>query len=84
VQHVGPLVSLYLTTGDVTGLNEYRDVRRHCNFQRYIAWQHELQRLGVYCHPNQFEPMFLSTAHSAEDIDEVLARCEDAADRLAS
>jgi glutamate-1-semialdehyde aminotransferase len=33
----------------------------------------------VYFHPNQFEPMFLSTAHSHEDIATVLERIEDAA-----
>jgi len=79
VQHVGPMVSLFLTSGDVAQLHDYRDVRRQCDFERYIAWQHALQRSGVYFHPNQFEPMFLSTAHRAQDIDEALERFEAAA-----
>ena len=31
---------------------------------------------GVYFHPNQFEPMFLSTAHTPADIADVLDRLE--------
>jgi glutamate-1-semialdehyde 2,1-aminomutase len=33
----------------------------------------------VYFHPNQFEPMFLSTAHTPGDIAAVLDRMEDGA-----
>jgi glutamate-1-semialdehyde aminotransferase len=33
----------------------------------------------VYFHPNQFEPMFLSTAHSHDDMASVLERMEDGA-----
>lgn len=79
VHHVGPLVSVLITTGDVDELANYRDVRRHCDFERYIQWQHHLQRSGVYFHPNQFEPMFLSTAHTHADIAAVLDRMEDGA-----
>lgn len=76
VQHVGPMISLFLMRNGVRELREYRDVREHCDFERYIKLQHAMQRAGVYFHPNQFEPMFLSAAHRPEDIDEVLARFE--------
>jgi glutamate-1-semialdehyde aminotransferase len=36
----------------------------------------------VYYHPNQFEPLFLSAAHSNEDIATVLDRFEQAVARL--
>ncbi len=74
VQNVGPMISTFLTTDAVEALHEYRDVRRHCDFDRYIQLQHFLQRRGVYFHPNQFEPMFLSTAHASSDIGIVLDR----------
>jgi glutamate-1-semialdehyde 2,1-aminomutase len=77
VHHLGPLISVLLTTGEVDGIANYRDMRRHCDFDGYIAWQHHMQRAGVYFHPNQFEPMFLSTAHTHQDIDEVLNRMEE-------
>ncbi len=81
VQHVGPMISLFLTTGEVDKFKEYRQVRRHCDFEKYIGFQHEMQRLGVYFHPNQFEPMFLSTAHTKEHIDKVLQRIDTGAKR---
>ncbi len=79
VQSVGPIVSLFLTHSEPDKLASYRDVRRHCDGEKYIALQHAMQRRGVYFHPNQFETMFLSTAHTAEDIDVVLERIEDGA-----
>jgi glutamate-1-semialdehyde 2,1-aminomutase len=79
VHHLGPLVSLLLTTGEVDELANYRDVRAHCDFQRYIEWQHHLQQAGVYFHPNQFEPMFLSMAHTREDVAAALERMEQGA-----
>jgi glutamate-1-semialdehyde 2,1-aminomutase len=82
VQHVGPMISLFITREPVERLQEYRDVRRCCDFDAFIALQHALQRLGVYMHPNQFEPMFLSLAHTARDIDIVLDRFEQAASEV--
>jgi glutamate-1-semialdehyde 2,1-aminomutase len=79
VQSVGPIVSLFLTYGKIEKLTAYRDVRRHCDIEKYIVLQHAMQRRGVYFHPNQFETMFLSTAHTAADIDIVLERLEDGA-----
>jgi glutamate-1-semialdehyde 2,1-aminomutase len=79
VHHLGPLVSLMLTHDDVDELRNYRDVRAYCDFDRYIKFQHAMQHLGVYFHPNQFEPMFLSTAHTAEEIATVLERMDEGA-----
>lgn len=79
VQSVGPLLSLFLTDGKADQFVEYRDVRRHCQFDTYIDFQHAMQRSGVYFHPNQFEPMFLSTAHTSDDIDFALERFREAA-----
>ncbi len=79
VQYVGPMISMLLTHEDVGPLTNYREVRASCDFDKFIRFQHQLQRSGVYFHPNQFEPMFLSTAHSHADIASVLDRIEDGA-----
>jgi len=79
VHHLGPLVSVLLTKEEVPDLYNYRDVRRHCDFESFIAWQHSMQRAGVYFHPNQFEPMFLSVAHTHEDVNLALDRMEEGA-----
>jgi glutamate-1-semialdehyde 2,1-aminomutase len=77
VQHVGPLLSLFLTDGQVDSITSYRDVRNHCRFDDFIQLQHALQRRGVFFHPNQFEPWFPSTAHTERDIEELLDKMED-------
>ena len=79
VHWLGPLLSLLITNEDVDEITNYRQVRTHCDFERYIEFQHYMQKSGVYFHPNQFEPMFLSTAHSQQDIDVVLERMEEGA-----
>lgn len=79
VQHVGAMASLFLTKTDVSALTDYRDVCQHCEFEKFIEFQHAAQQRGVYFHPNQFEPMFPSTAHTLDDIDSILERVEDAA-----
>ena len=79
VQYVGPLVSMLLTHGDCGPITNYRDMRRHCDFDKYIRFQHQLQQSGVYFHPNQFEPLFLSTAHTHDDVAAILERIEDGA-----
>jgi glutamate-1-semialdehyde 2,1-aminomutase len=77
VRNVGPMISAVLTRAPVEQLTNYRDARRHADCQRYIQFQHDLLDRGIYIHPNQFEPMYVSTAHGKEDIDDVLERIED-------
>ena len=79
VHNVGAMVSLFLTDEPDVEISSYRDVRRHGEFESYIELQHELQRSGVFFHPNMFEPMYVSTAHTSEDVTLVLERAEVAA-----
>jgi glutamate-1-semialdehyde 2,1-aminomutase len=81
VQNVGPMLSLFLVDEPDVELASYRDVRGHGEFARFIELQHEVQRSGVFFHPNMFEPMFLSSAHTSEDVAVVLERMEAAAER---
>lgn len=78
VQNVGPMLSMVLTKTAVNSLTNYRDVRRHADFDSYIQFQHALLDCGVYVHPNLFEPMYISVAHGKDDIDEVLERIDKA------
>jgi glutamate-1-semialdehyde 2,1-aminomutase len=79
VQNVGPMISLFLTKGRDAEITSYRDVRRNGDFERFIRYQHAMQRAGVFLHPNMFEPMYVSTAHNSDDILLVLDRAEAAA-----
>lgn len=78
VQHVGPMLSIVLTKAAAESLTDYREVRLHADVERYIQFQHVLLDRGVYIHPNQFEPLYISTAHRKEDIGEALDRFDDA------
>jgi glutamate-1-semialdehyde aminotransferase len=73
------MVSMLLTKTDVGPITNYRDMRRHLDPEKFIRLQHQLQTTAVFFHPNQFEPMFLSTAHTSQDIATVLERLEDGA-----
>jgi glutamate-1-semialdehyde 2,1-aminomutase len=84
VTNVGPMISLFITDGAIDRVREYRDVRAHGDFARYIELQHEVQRRGVYFHPNMFEPMYLSTAHSIGDVERAVETIEIAGRRLAT
>jgi glutamate-1-semialdehyde 2,1-aminomutase len=67
-----------LTKVAAESLTTYREVRLHADVERYIQFQHALLDRGVYVHPNQFEPLYVSTAHRKEDIGEALDRFDDA------
>lgn len=82
VQHVGAMVSLFLTDGEVDEFREYREVRKHCQFETFIQLQHSLQKAGIFFHPNQFKAMYLSTAHTMDDISRVLTVMEEEARKL--
>jgi glutamate-1-semialdehyde 2,1-aminomutase len=79
IHQVGPIVSMFLTHEDCGPIRNYRDVRAACDFEKFIQFQNHLQQLGVYFHPNQFEPMFFSTAHTSADVAAALSRIEDGA-----
>ncbi len=76
VQNVGPMLTFFLTDGEADRITDYRAARQHCDFDAYIRLQHQLQQTGVYYHPNQFEPLYLSTAHTDADIATVIDRLE--------
>jgi len=83
VQHVGPMVSVFLTRGRVDAPRSYREVATHGDFDAYVALQRRLLQAGVYVHPNMYEPIFLSLAHTDADIaafGEALARMREPAD----
>jgi glutamate-1-semialdehyde 2,1-aminomutase len=77
IQFVGPLIGLFLTRDGSEPIRTYRDARARCDMERYIALQHDLLDRNVYIHPNQFEPMYLSTEHSDAHLARVLSAFDD-------
>lgn len=79
IRHVGAMMSIFLLRENTSTINTYRDVVRSCDFEGFIRLQHRLLDHGVYIHPNQFEPQYLSTAHSHADLEQTLVRFEEVA-----
>src|SRR5579864_6855204 len=65
VQRVGALLTLFMTDGPV---RNFEDAQR-CDTARYGALFRHLLEQGVYLPPSQFEALFPSTVHGADEIE---------------
>jgi glutamate-1-semialdehyde 2,1-aminomutase len=65
VRRVGAMLTLFMTD---RGIRNFDDVQT-CDTERYGALFRHLLAHGIYVAPSQFEAMFLSLAHSDDDID---------------
>ena len=68
VNRAGSLVCLFFAEGPI---NNYDDVTK-CNVEMFNKYLEELLNRGILLAPTQFEPMFLSIAHTDEIIDETI------------
>jgi glutamate-1-semialdehyde 2,1-aminomutase len=78
VSRVGSLLSVSLLRQPVDLSRGPRVAAQAMDFAAHRALQIRAQREGVYFHPSPIEPWFLSTAHSLEDLDRVVAILRDA------
>jgi glutamate-1-semialdehyde 2,1-aminomutase len=69
VQGLGPVFQLWFTDTPAT---TYREAIARAKPAFYAAFQQAMLRRGVLFHPSQQEHLFLSTAHTDEDIDRTL------------
>ncbi|HVL52541.1 MAG TPA: glutamate-1-semialdehyde 2,1-aminomutase [Actinomycetota bacterium] len=78
IQRVGSMFTLFFREGAVTNLDDAKasDTRR---FARFF---HAMLEEGVYWPPSQFEAAFLSAAHSADDVERILAAAGRALERI--
>jgi len=65
VGRVGAMLTMFMTDG---GVRNFDDAQT-CDTERYAALFRHLLARGIYVAPSQFEAMFLSLAHSHDDID---------------
>jgi glutamate-1-semialdehyde 2,1-aminomutase len=69
VSRVGAMLTLFMSDRAV---RDFEDAQRS-DVERYGALFRHLLARGIYVAPSQFEAMFLSLAHGAEEIDETIA-----------
>jgi len=78
VNRAGSMIGAFFSDQKVVNYETAKqsDLEFFANFYREMANE------GVYLPPSQFEGLFLSTAHSDEDIEKTIAACENAFSRL--
>ena len=69
VRRVGAMLTLFMTD---RGIRNFDDVQA-CDTGRYGALFRHLLSQGIYVAPSQFEAIFVSLAHSDDDIDRTIA-----------
>jgi glutamate-1-semialdehyde 2,1-aminomutase len=78
ISRLGSLLSVSLLRQAVDLSRGPRAAAQAMDFAAHRALQIRAQRMGVYFHPSPIEPWFLSTAHSLEALDHVVAVVRDA------
>ena len=68
VQRVGGMLTLFMAD---RAIRNFEDAQA-CDTERYAAYFRGLLERGIYVAPSQFEAMFVSLAHSDEDIDRTI------------
>jgi glutamate-1-semialdehyde 2,1-aminomutase len=71
VQRVGAMLTLFQTNGPVRNFED----AQQCDTEKYASLFRHLLENGIYIAPSQFEAMFVSLAHTDDDIDGTIAAC---------
>jgi glutamate-1-semialdehyde 2,1-aminomutase len=66
---VGSMICTFFTDKEVVDF----DGAKSCDTDRYAKFHHEMLVRGIYLAPSQFETMFVSMAHTVEDIEQTAA-----------
>ncbi len=69
INRVGSMQTLFFQEGPV---RNYEDAKRS-DTERFAKYFRAMRDRGVFLPPSQFEAMFLSLAHTNEDVDEIIA-----------
>jgi glutamate-1-semialdehyde 2,1-aminomutase len=65
---VGTMFGFYFLKSADAVITDYVSARQHADTARYGQFFHAMLEAGVYLAPSQFEAGFVSSAHSADDI----------------
>lgn len=74
VNRVGSMLTLFLTAGPVT---DYATAKQ-ADTERFARFFRGMRDRGVFLPPSQYEAMFVSLAHSDDDIERVIAAAHEA------
>ena len=77
---VGPLMQVWFATDEI---HNYRDAERHADQKIFRDWWHGMLGKGVLFHPGAYENLFVSTAHTHDDVTATLEAARQVAAELA-
>jgi glutamate-1-semialdehyde 2,1-aminomutase len=80
VARIGSLLTLFFTAGAV---EDYAEAKKS-DTRRFASFFHEMLRRKILLAPSQFEALFVSAAHSDEDIQRTVAACRESLAALQS
>jgi len=69
VAGIGPVLQVWFAEQRI---RNYRDAARYASHERFRLWWEGMLDRGVLFHPHAFENLFVSFAHSEDDIDQTL------------
>jgi glutamate-1-semialdehyde 2,1-aminomutase len=72
VAHVGSMLGLFFTDRQVHNFDDAKT----CDLETFSNFYKGMRQQGIYIAPSQYEALFLSTAHSNEDIDATAAAAQ--------
>jgi len=74
VTGLGPLFQVWFSKHPI---RNYRDAKKYANGDIFTLWWEEMLFKGVLFHPNYYENVFVSMAHTDEDIEITLEKAEE-------
>jgi len=72
VGQVGSMLGMFFNNRDVTNFEEAKT----CDLERFSVFYQGMRQAGIYIAPSQFEVLFLSAAHTDEDIDATISAAQ--------
>lgn len=67
---LGPVLQVWFAGKTISN---YRDAARHCDHDMFRLWWEGMLDRGILFHPGAYENLFVSFAHSNDDVDQTLA-----------
>ena len=71
--YTGTMFGFYFLKERSASIVDYASAKAHADTERYGRFFHAMLERGIYFAPSQFEAGFMSSAHTAADIDQTLA-----------
>jgi glutamate-1-semialdehyde 2,1-aminomutase len=78
VEHVGSMLGMFFTDQEVFNFDDAKT----CDLEKFAGFYQGMRQQGIYIAPSQFEVLFLSAAHSDQDIDTTIRAAQRALSEL--